>query len=140
MKDLAQSVEVAFNGMSLLLVFITVLFGIRYPTAIEFLNSPDGDPEKAYETRRRREKLGLFLIGQWTPLVVLSGIASYLLAPLATAIVATSRFSVWNFDIALTTYVFITMLLLMSFIWATALGLGLLAKWRRLKPTKHQKH
>lgn len=120
MNALDQEIQTAFQATSLILVFVTVLFGLRYPQIQRDIGkeTPVGEKAKA----RLREDLWKSLLVNCTPLLVINGAASYLFSPLLVRVVRGSRFEVWSFDFSRTSFVFIALLVLVFFLWSCYLA------------------
>jgi hypothetical protein len=98
------------SSMSLLLVFVTLLFNYFVPRADSFINfeisSISTSQEKLKEHKR---KLTSFLIFSWLfPVVLLSAICSWIMAPSAINVMKTYDFSLLKFDIIPTIYVLVS--------------------------------
>lgn len=128
--DLRQLLLDAFQATSLLIVFITVLFGLRYQTIIEDINKdvPTGNLAKRREKRRL---WGSFFINIFTQ-VIMIGLISYLFLPLIFKIVRINGLQIcfWNFDFLTTAFIFVTIYIWIFFIWTIVLGYKILKKIR----------
>jgi len=129
MGDLDEGIRAAFEATSLLLVFVAVLFGVRYPQITKDLEEEPKE-ESAEAKGTLRHQLCTSLLANCLPLVVIDGAVFYLFLPLAVRIVRESRFDAWGFDFARTTFLVIAGLVLLFFVWSVYLAVQLA---RRIK-------
>lgn len=95
-----------FNAISILLVFVTVLFSIRYPEIKEVLDEPlQKDKPKALKRQKNKIKKDLF--SKWLPVVILNLIVVYTMTPLAFKTLVQSSLSLLNFDFIRTTFILV---------------------------------
>jgi len=105
-NDLNSILESSFDGISVLLVFVTVLFSLRYPEIISILEEPieKGKP-KNLQKQKREIKKGLFV--KWLPVVCLTSIVVYSSCPLAIEVIMSSQIDLLDFDFVRTSFVLI---------------------------------
>jgi hypothetical protein len=121
MGDLDQEIRYAFDATSLLLVFVAVLFGTRYPQITEDLQlRPIGGG--AHAKQKLRDHLARSLFVNCLPLAVVNGVVFYLFLPLVARIVGESRFDPWGFDFARTAFLVVAGLVLVFFVWSVFLA------------------
>lgn len=126
MNDLDQEIQTAFQATSLILVFVTVLFGLRYPQIRDDIEEeiPAGQDAR----KRLRKKLCKSFLVNCGPLLLMNGAASYLFSPLFIRVLRRSRFQVWGFDFLRTSFLFIVVLVFIFFLWSAYLGLQLIRR------------
>ncbi|MEH7387631.1 hypothetical protein V7147_19845 [Bacillus sp. JJ1521] len=96
----------SFGAISILLVFVTVLFGIRYPEIKTVLDEPlQTDKPKALEKQKKKIKSDLLI--KWIPVVILIFIVVYSMTPLAIKTMLNSTISLFNFDFIRTSFILI---------------------------------
>jgi hypothetical protein len=128
MPDLSPLISRSFDVVSLVLVFVFVLFDIRYPQITQTIKKEI--PDKAREKDRRfyRDELQKCLLQKNLPLVLIYGVLTYLLLPLLVGIFAQSRIDLWNFDLLRTGYLVVFLFVLAFFLWSVWLGVRLVVR------------
>lgn len=126
MSELNEQIQTAFEAISLILVFVTVLFGLRYPQIQSDIQSliPEGPKAK----QRYRKTLWQSLMVNGVPLLLINGVASYLFLPLFVRVLRESRLNLWNFDFTRTSFVLIALLVFVFFLWSGYLTIRLLTR------------
>jgi hypothetical protein len=126
MSGLNDEIQAVFEAISLILVFVTVLFGLRYPQIQRDIRAeiPSGDRAKG----RHREKLWQSLLVNCIPLLLINGAASYLFLPLFARVLQESHLELWNFDFSRTSFVFIALVVFVFFLWSSYLGVQLVGR------------
>lgn len=126
MNSLTQEIQTAFQAISLILVLVTVFFGLRYGRIRDNLaeQMPAG-PEARKQLRRR---LVASLLTNCTPLLLINGTASYLFAPLFVRVLMESHVELWDFSFTYTSFVFIALLVFAFCVWAGYLAVQLLRR------------
>lgn len=126
MDNLTQEIQAAFQATSLILVVVTVFFGLRYSRIREHLREiiPAG-PEAR---KQLRGKLVESLLINCAPLLLINGIASYLFAPLFVQVLKESHFELWDFSFTYTSFIFIALLVFIFFLWAGYLAVQLVRR------------
>lgn len=116
----------SFSAIGLILVFISVLFDVKYKKIYEDINEniPNGDEAKKNE--RIRLKTNIFRNN--VPIIFFSGISFYLLLPLAVKIMVNSTISLWEFNFLATAYFFIFIWIGVVFIWSLYLCFKIIKK------------
>lgn len=105
-NELNSILNESFDAISILLVFVTVLFSIRYPEIKIVLDEPlQIDKPKALE--RQKKKLKSELLIKWIPVVALNCIVVYSMTPLALKTISQSTLSIFNFDFIRTSFILI---------------------------------
>jgi len=127
--DISSRVGDVFDSISVLLVFVSVLFGVRYP---EIQKELDGNPPAAGggTTQKEYQKgiLTTFLI-RCIPVLVLSGVIAFIFTPLTLDVLRSTDVDLGDFDPILTAFVVICLLLWSLFIWAIVLAIRVFCKW-----------
>lgn len=131
LEDLRQNILDAFQAISLLLVFVTMLFTLRYPAIVTDLNeeTPSG-------LRARRKLADKLTRGFWmnaAPIILLDGAALYLLLPLAVEIIRSGTLMPWNADLLLRAYIFVVFWIGAFLVWSSLLGFRLVRKILRVR-------
>lgn len=101
---LDSSLENAFDAISLLLVFVTILFGIQYPRVVAALDE-DILKDRPRELEKQKKKLIRLLIFKWTPVVFLTFLCTYSMMPLAIKTIVYSDLNLIDFDLLRTAFV-----------------------------------
>jgi hypothetical protein len=135
MNDLDLEIQMAFQATSLVLVFVMVLFDLRYRQIQSDLQEfiPAGEEAK----RDLMGKLRRSLLVNCGPLLLVNGGASYLFLPLFVRILGESRFEPWNFDLSRTSFVFIALLVFGFFLWSAYLAVQLVRRIGQIKLGVH---
>jgi hypothetical protein len=120
MQGLDEEIATAFQATSLVLVFVTVLFGIRYERIRTDIRKPV--PPGPEDRRDHRHRLYRSLVANCGPLLLVNGLSSWLFAPLLVRVIKASRFAVWDFDFARTSFVLIAMFVGFFFVWSCVLA------------------
>lgn len=123
--------ESVFLALSVLLVFVSLLFTLRYPEITQDL-LPEDLGEKQREKRRRVRELKARLVSHLLPVVVGSVALVWLLAPLTIEILGTSQFDLWRFDVVLSAVLLVEVWVLGLAIWSSVLTVRMIGKIRRL--------
>jgi hypothetical protein len=127
MDSLDQVIKDSFSIISLLLVFVFVLFDVRYPEIQEKIKE---DPENIIlvkENKNFREELWKFIFLKCSPLIIILGSILYLLLPNFYNILISSTFNIWNFNFIRTSYFLVTILTAIFFIWTIYLIICLIS-------------
>jgi hypothetical protein len=126
MSELNEEIRAAFEATSLILVFVTILFDLRYPKIQRDIRVeiPSGDKAKG----RHREKLWQSLLVNCAPLLLINGAASYLFLPLFIRVLQESHLELWDFDFSRTSFVFITLVVFVFFLWSGYLMVQLVGR------------
>lgn len=131
MNDLAQEIQAAFQVISLILVFVTVFFGLRYSRINEHLGEVTPAGEKAKERLRRKLKESLLI--NCAPLLVVNGIATYLFLPLFVRVLKRMHLELWDFSFTYYSFIFIVLLIFIFFLWSVYLAAKLVKRIIEIK-------
>jgi|LSQX01.1.fsa_nt_gb hypothetical protein len=108
-----------FQALGIILVFVTLLFSMKYPYIMKTLASetPYGEKEKM----RYRRKLTKSLATDCLPVLVLDLISLYVLLPLAVGLLASGMASFWDVNMLPMAYLAITIWLIVLTVWVAIL-------------------
>ena len=129
--SIRERAESVFLALSVLLVFVSLLFTLRYPEIAQDL-MPEDLGEKQREKRRRVRELKTRLVSHLLPVVVGSVALVWLLAPLTLDILSTSQLDPWGFDVVLSAVVVVEAWVMGLAIWSSVLAARMIGKIRRL--------
>ena len=123
-----QEIKQAFDAISLLLVFVTVFFDLKYKIIQLDLKEkiPAGDKEK----KHLQDKLVQSLFINCGLLAGVNGVITYMFAPMIVKLVQNVGFALWHFDFMRTAFVAISIFTLIFFIWSILLTGQLIKKIR----------
>jgi hypothetical protein len=128
MIDINQLIKDSFDVISLILVFVFVLFDLRYPQIMEELKKELPPKDRKLERDKQKEKLKQVLLVSNAPLIVIYGFLFYLFLPLLFRVRSESRISLWQFDFVRTAFVFIVALIFGFLIWSIKLAVQMVIK------------
>jgi hypothetical protein len=128
--NLNQAIKDTFQVLSLILVFVTLLFTLRYKEIVEDISKEVPEGERA--RNREKKRLRTSILTNCLPSFLLSGISFYLFLPLSITIIKSSKIELWNFDFLATAFILITFCVGSFFIWSSWLGIRLLWKVRSI--------
>jgi hypothetical protein len=126
MNNFSDEILVFSDSINLILIFITVLFGIRYPQIIEDLKReiPSGTKAK----KRIKDQLITSLALKCLPNILISLFSCYLFLPSVIKVLNEYEFDFWGFDFAITAFMFITFMIFFFFVWSCFLFVKLLVR------------
>lgn len=127
-RSIAESISGTFDVLNILLVFLSVIFGITYNEAVRLLDASIPDAAKVRERQIARKNIRRFLLVKWLPLVVTTAGTTYIFLPLAVRVLATSQLHFWDFDIQRTSFILVFILLVIALIWMLAILVQLVLK------------
>jgi hypothetical protein len=105
------------QASSIILVFLTVIFGVKYPLIISDLETEIPNENKKNERNRVKKKLSQNFIMNCLPLTLLCAVFGYILLPFAFVIIKSSNIAIWNFDVLKTIFVIIVLWIWIMFFW-----------------------
>ena len=121
-----------FQAVAIILALATVFFGIQYQKVLDVLSeSIQAGPDAR---NRLVGRLWNTMIYRVIPIGAMSGASMYLFLPSALAIVLSGRFEVWSFDFIRTAWLFVFVLLVLTFLWACVQFCRLLARMNEARP------
>jgi hypothetical protein len=135
--SIREQAEGVFLALSILLVFVSLLFTLRYPEITQDL-IPEDLGEKQREKRRRVRELKTRLVSHLLPVVVGSVTLVWLLAPLTIDILGESQLDLWGFDVVLSAVVLVELWVLGLAIWSSILTIRMIRKIRGLNEQKRR--
>lgn len=115
----------SLQALTIFVAFVTVLFGLRYPAIAAALGKQLSGSDKPRARENEKKELRRLFWSQCAPLVLLTGIPTYLFLPLSVRIVRESSFSLWDFDTLKTGFVLLAGYLAVFFGWCFYLGIRL---------------
>ncbi len=123
LRDLILNI---FQAVGIMLVFVTVLFGLKYPKIKEALcrECPEGRRAKD----RFKFDLKSCLVNDCLPVLFATLISAYVLLPLAFKLISTKKICLWDLDMLPFAYVTITALLIVLLMWTVLLGFRLIRR------------
>lgn len=133
MDSISPAINNSFDAISLILVFVFVLFDVRYPQITKQLQKDIPPKERKIERENFRKEIKECLIRSDIPLTVITGILLYLFLPLLIQVFQNSRFVFWGFDFARTAFVIVFGLIFFFFAWSAYLGYLLVRMMRRIR-------
>ena len=128
-NNLDVLLESSFKAISVLLVFVTMLFNSRYSEIGDILNEPI-IRDKTIACEKQRKKILNTLLYKWMPVVLLIGVCTYTMTPLAIETICGSEVRLFNFDFIRTAFVLVWGLNLSFFILSLHLAYKLYVKYR----------
>jgi hypothetical protein len=126
--DLHAQILDSFQPLTIFVAFVTVLFGLRYPTIATSIAKTLPDKALKLERQYAQKALARLLWSQCVPLTLLIALPTYLFAPLALRVIRHSAFTPWNFDTLRTGFVILTAYMLAASAWTLVLTLRLATK------------
>lgn len=129
--ELRELILDAFQATSIILVFVTLLFSIKYPTLVSILQMEEPAGSKAKS--RLKKTLITHFVTDAIPLLFLSIISFYMLLPLAINVICSDLLTLWSSDILPLAYIAITIWVMMLLIWIIILTYRLLVKIHQIK-------
>jgi hypothetical protein len=126
MMMIDQEIKQAFDAISLLLVFVTVFFDMKYKVIQVDLKKeiPTGDKAK----KHFREELIQSLLINCGFLVIVTGAICYMFTPTLIKLVSKAGFNLWNFDFIRTAFVAISIFTFIFFLWSLDLSRRLIRR------------
>lgn len=123
--ETSSDIANAFQALSVLLVFNTLLFSIKYPQFISDIdehNLPESNLPRQLNQYKKKMKVnfGSGLI----PVLLLNFICSYLVTPATIKFMTISTFSFLEFDFFKTAFVLVSFLLYVSTILSIYIGVS----------------
>ena len=112
----------AFQALSVILVFVTVLFGVKYPQFCADIDSKMPDPRLGKELHSYIQRLKINFISNLIPIMIVNVTCSYLVMPTVYKIVITSSFNLIDFDFLKTAFVMVAGLIYLFTIYTFYIG------------------
>ncbi|MNW42251.1 hypothetical protein D3C74_194170 [compost metagenome] len=125
--QLDSSINDSFGALSVLIVFSTLLFSMRYPEIIKDLEIKFS-VDKAIALANQKRELVRNLVFKWGPVVLITFICAYVMMPLGIEVLVESKFHLYKFDIMRTTYVLVWYFSILLFVSTLYLGIRLICK------------
>lgn len=121
-----SAIITAFQATQLILVFVTVVFLLRYPQIQEDIHSktPPGDGEK----KSLKKELSQSIWEKCIPLLLINGVAFCLFIPLTWHVIE----SIINIDFVRASFLFIVAMIFIILIWSFKLTYELYKRMNKL--------
>lgn len=132
MLDLDSVIANSFGALSVLLVFSTLIFSIRYPEILKDIEHVFSIGKKQALSREKKTLMNN-LIFKWFPVVIITFICAYVMMPLGIKILKTSYLNVFDFDMLRTTFVLVWYFSILLFSSTIYLGIRLFCKIKNEK-------
>lgn len=100
-----ENIKEIYEALSILLVFITVIFDLKYSKASEVLNKPKARTKE--KIKDQIKEIRKMLLGEWLIVTVIFSVIWYIMGPTAIDIIDNYNIKLFNFDIPLTIYMVI---------------------------------
>lgn len=130
--ELTDEIERAFDATGLILVFVTVWFGLSVQAVHGELEL--GIPAGSHARKERRRKIMRTFLIHCAPLLAAYATTAYLFLPITTSIIEESEFSVWDFDFQRTAFVIVHFTLVLFLAYSVWLARRLGRKWLMTRP------
>ncbi len=124
---LADQIKASFDALGLILVFVTVIFGVKYSAIWNDIRSPIPDPARKMDRRNHRRRLWHTFFTGCAPLFVITGAAWFLLLPLFVH-VAGESFHPWSLTVTRNAFLFVAGMTGVFFAWSAGFAIAIL--WR----------
>lgn len=130
--DIDKLILDTFQAINLILVFGTILFGIRYQEIVREINQ-EQPLNGAKGLKKRKEELKNSFWIKCFPQIILFGGLLYLFLPIIVKVFQNCSFLFWNFNFLPTAFVFIYILIMVFFIWSIVLAVRILKKIKEIQ-------
>ena len=127
----AQQIKDAFDAISLILVFVTVIFGVKYPAIWRDIKSEPPPPAQQIARKQYRANLRKRLLTDCVPLVIVTGAAWFLFLPLFVHVAGDEPFHPWNRDVTDNAFLFVAGMTGIFFVWSAGFLVSLAVKAAR---------
>jgi hypothetical protein len=128
MDDLSEVIKTSFEAISLILIFVFVLFDLRYPQIMEDLAKEIPLATRTKERIKHKSNLTKTLFLKSIPLVAILGVILYLFLPTSIRVLSESEFQLWRFDLLRTAFLIVFGLIFIFFVWSVVLLLRLVSR------------
>jgi hypothetical protein len=115
---LTDQIKANFDALALILVFVTVLFGIKYTEIVKDINKDVPDPARANERKEHHSRLCVSLRKNCIPILATTGVSWILLLPLFIHIVSSQTIHPWDQTITVNAYLFVATMTGVFFFWS----------------------
>lgn len=131
--ELDKSLTDALQVVSVLLVFLSVLFGMTFQRTGVALSEREPGPEQPKDRRSFRQMLSRSIRDVAVAVGFPSLLLALLLGPDAVRIVARSRFAYPNFDLVPTLFFVVELFVVAVVVWCLVVSLQLASRIRRAR-------
>ncbi len=125
--DLRREILDIFQAIGLLLVFMTIFFGMKYPQIVDALNT-NAPIDKPKDLKQYKANLSLSFVTNCLPLIVFILLSSIVVLPLAKAIIGSNGLQIWSYESLQLAYILITLWILLLLVWVVILSGRMLYK------------
>lgn len=119
-----------FQAVGIIVVFVTLLFDMKYPVITRALERecPEGTKAKL----RFKKELRIHIMTDCLPVLFLTLVSFYILLPVAVEVFVRGEIRIWSHDVLPLAYVAITFWVFGIFVWAVLLTGSLVFKSRKV--------
>lgn len=128
MDNINQNIKDTFDMLSLIIIFVFVLFDIQYPKIVKDINEKIPVRERVLERNNHKKKLISSFFKNCLPMIIINSSILYLLLPLTIKVLQNSTLDFWNFDLVKTSLILIFIFISLFFIWSIVLGINLMQR------------
>lgn len=100
-----ENIKEIYDALSILLVFVTVIFDLKYSKASEVLNKPKARTKE--KIKDQIKEIREMVLGEWLVVTVIFFVIWYIMGPTAIHIIGNYDVKLFDFDITLTVYMII---------------------------------
>lgn len=127
---LTDQIKASFDALGLILVFITVIFGVKYSAIWNDIRSKVPDPARKIDRRNHRRQLWRTFFTGCAPLFIITGAAWIMLLPLFVH-VARMPFHPWDLNVTQNAFLFVAGMTGLFFAWSAGFTVAVLYKIMR---------
>lgn len=106
-----EDIKEIYDGLSILLVFVTILMSAKQNKADNIINS-NISSGKSKELKNQLKDINNFIKYEWMVLLIINVVILYILTPIAIEIMINSTINLVQFNISKTIYCFIYMIMI----------------------------
>lgn len=128
MDGITSQIKDSFEIISLILVFLFVLFDLKYPKIQEVLSLEKPPPARLHDIKQFKKKHHQAIWRDAVPLFLGYLILVYLFLPLLFNIVSKTRLNLLHFDFIITAFVFVVLILIGFLLWVIVMLVRLIKR------------
>lgn len=117
-----------FQAISIILVFVTVFFSVKYPIIVEIIRE-DVPKRKPIDYQKFINRIKQSFVVDCLPLLFLVSVSFYILLPLAVKIIRSGEILFWSYEVLTMAYLAITMWVFLLLLWVLNLTYKLITKF-----------
>lgn len=106
-----EDIKEIYDGLSILLVFVTILMSAKQNKADNIING-NISSGKLKELKNQLKDINKFIKYEWMVLLIINAVMLYILTPIAIEIMMNSTINLVQFNISKTIYCFIYMIMI----------------------------